>query len=166
MCNEALLKIFNTMVFPHFTYCCNIWSNPKNAESMKKLSTLQKRAARVILNIRIFQTPSSFMFSQLNWMPLADYFNFRKVILVFKVLHGLMPDYLNVFRYVSEINQRQTRNSNSNLLYVPRTKTEYFKRSFIISGSNMWNSLSENVRMSMSVACFKRNYLREYHHVF
>ena len=34
---------------------------------------------------------------QLKWMPLLDYFIFRKLILTFKVLHQMTPEYLNVF---------------------------------------------------------------------
>jgi hypothetical protein len=93
-----------TMIFSHA-----IWGYPRNADHVHKLCILYKRAARIILNIRNFQTPSNVMCAQLNWMRLSDYFVYRKCILVFKVLHGLMPVYLNVFRYVSEISQRQTR---------------------------------------------------------
>ena len=86
--------------------------------------------------------------------------------MVYKVLHALMPDYLNVFKYVSEVSQRQTRFSTSNVLYVPRAKTEYYTRSFNISGSKLWNNLNENVRNSVSVTCFKRNYFRNYRNAF
>jgi hypothetical protein len=86
------------------------------------------------------------MFSQLNWMPLSDYFVYRKCILVYKVfilvckgLHYLMSDYLNVFNYVTEINQKQSKSSNFAILYSPRVKTEYYKRLFSVSGSNAWN---------------------------
>ena len=49
------------------------------------------------------------MMQQLRWMPLSDYFKYRTIILVFKVLHGLTPDYLDVFKYVHEISSRSTR---------------------------------------------------------
>lgn len=43
------------------------------------------------------------MFIEFNWLFLLDYFVYRKVILVYKVLYGLMLDYLNVFKYVLEV---------------------------------------------------------------
>jgi hypothetical protein len=45
MSNAALLKIFNTMIFPHFTYCCTIWGKPNNADYVHKLCLVQERAA-------------------------------------------------------------------------------------------------------------------------
>jgi hypothetical protein len=75
-----------------------------------------------------------------------------------------MPEFFNVLKYVSEISQRQTRISNSNLFYVPRAKTEYYKRAFSVSGSNAWTVCkNEDVRNSTSVECFKSKYLSHYH---
>jgi hypothetical protein len=71
----------------------------RKAEHVHKLCLLQKRTSKIILDIRNVQTPSNIMFTELNRMPLSDYFVDRKYILVFKVLHGFMPDYLNVYRY-------------------------------------------------------------------
>ena len=88
---DLLLKSFNTIVFPHFNYCCTVWGNMKNKDCLHKLCKVQNRAARVILN-RNFYTPTTEMMQQLRWMPLSDYFKYRTIILVFKVLHGLTPD--------------------------------------------------------------------------
>lgn len=49
---------------------------------------------------------------------------------------------------------------------VHRAKTEYFIRTFSVSGSTMWNALSEDIINSTSVVCCKRNYVRDHHHTF
>ena len=107
---------------------------------LHKLCKVQNRAARVILN-RNFYTPTTEMMQQLRWMPLSDYFKYRINILVFKVLHGLTPDYFDVFKYVHEISSRSTRLSQSNALCIQRAKTQYLGRSFTIYGSHLWNIL-------------------------
>ena len=117
MSKEALLKIYNSVVFPHFNYCCTVWHGAKNKQCMDRLFRLQKRAARIILDIKIPHSVStSYLLSQLKWMPLTDYFMYRKIVLIFKVLHCIAPEYLNVFKYVHEVSTRNTRQSaNTNL---------------------------------------------------
>ena len=97
MSTEALLKVYNSVIFPHFNYCCTIWSNCKSANNLNKIFKLQKRAARIILNVRNAMTPSNTLFDKLRWMPMPDYFVYRKAVLVFKSLHQLTPEYLYVF---------------------------------------------------------------------
>ena len=71
-------------------------------------------------------TPTSVLFRELRWMSLPDYYTFRKLILVFKILYNLTPNYINVFKYVHQGNTRSTRLSTSNSLYVPRACTFVF----------------------------------------
>lgn len=124
--------------------------------------TQQKKAARILLNVRDILTPTSFLFSCLSWMPIKDYFMFRQVIFLYKVLYNQMPAYLSVFRYTRDVNCLQTRSNDfmSNLLYLPRPKTENYRRSY----SFLWNKLSQNIRNSTSVSNYKSVYLREYFH--
>ena len=163
MSNDALLKIYNCIVFPHFNYCCTVWSGAKNSSHLNRLCKLQKRAARTILGVRDILTPTNSLLSQLKWMPLLDYFVFRKLLLTFKVLHNMAPEYLNVFKYVNEVNTRVTRQSlDRTLLFIPRARTEYFKRSFVLSCSSLWNNLSFDLRNCTTIESFKKMYLEEY----
>lgn len=162
MSYQALLKVYNSIIFPHFNYCCTIWSNAKCTNNVDKIFRLQKRAARVILNVQNVMTPSDVMFSKLRWMPIPDYFLYRKAILVFKVLHQLTPEYLNVFKFVNQVSTRSTRQSVNNLLYVPKARTEYYRRSFIISGSVLWNNMSQTLRNCTTLDSFKKAYLDNY----
>ena len=95
-------------------------------------------------------------------MPINDYFVYRKCILTYKVLNNLTPEYLNVFQYDSQVSSRITRQSVNNLLFVPKAKTEYYRRSFVISSCNLWNNMSNEMRESTSLEIFKTKYLNEY----
>lgn len=162
MSNDALLKVYNSIIFPHFNYCCTVWCSSKNKSNMDCIFKLQKSAARIILNVHDFRTPSNEMFSLLRWMPISDYFIFRKLILIFKVLHNLTPSYMNVFRYISTVSTRNTRGSSDNLLYVPSCRTEYYKRSFTFSGTRLWNELPKEIRECLTLSSFKTSYLNRY----
>jgi hypothetical protein len=50
MPSNALLKVYNSIDFPHFTYCCTVWSKVKNQFYLEKVSKLQTRAERILLN--------------------------------------------------------------------------------------------------------------------
>ena len=93
-------------------------------------------------------------------MPINDYFVYRKCILTYKVLNNLTPEYLNVFQYVSQVSSRITRLiSVNNLIFVPKAKQEYYRRSFVISSCNLWNNMSNEMRESTSLEIFKTKYL-------
>jgi hypothetical protein len=95
-------------------------------------------------------------------MPINDYFVYKKCILTYKVLNNLTPEYLNVFQYVSQVSSRITRQSVNNLLFVPKAKTDYYRRSFVISSCNLWNNMSNEMRESTSLEICKTKYLKEY----
>ena len=162
MSGDALLKVYNCIKFPHFNYCCTVWSGARNSSNIDRLLKLQKRAARIILNVSEITTPSSILFQNLKWMPINDYFVYRKCILTYKVLNNITPEYLNVFQYVSQVSSRITRQSVNTLLFVPKAKTEYYRRSFVISSCNLWNTMSNEMRESTSLEIFKTKYLNEY----
>jgi hypothetical protein len=94
-------------------------------------------------------------------MPINDYFVYKKYNLTYKVSNNLTPEYLNVFQYVSQVNSRIIRQSVNNLLFVPKAKTEYYRRSFVISSYNLWNTMSNEMRESTSLEIFKTKYLNE-----
>jgi hypothetical protein len=49
----------------------------------------------------------------------------------------------DVLSYDSQVSSRITRQSVNNLLFVPKDKTDYYRRSFVLSSCNlcvkMWN---------------------------
>jgi hypothetical protein len=93
-------------------------------------------------------------------MPINDYFVYRKCILTYKVL--LNTRVFECFQYVSQVSSRITRQGVNNLLFVPKAKTEYYRRSFVISSCNLWNNMSNEMRESTSLEIFKTRYLNEY----
>ena len=93
-------------------------------------------------------------FSVLKWMPVHDYFVYRKLVLAFKVLNNMTPEYMNVFSFVSQVSSRTTRSSDSGILYLPKVRTEYYKRSFKVSSTILWNQLPESVTSFGSITSF------------
>ena len=62
------ILFYNSYILSCMDYCLSIWGGaPKYI--LKKLSKLQKRVARIILKAK-FDTPSSEIFSKLNWLSI------------------------------------------------------------------------------------------------
>ena len=47
---EELVKIYNSLVLPHFNYCSTIWNHNNKSRYIDKLSKLQNMSARIITN--------------------------------------------------------------------------------------------------------------------
>ena len=131
MPGAALLKIFNTIIFPYFNYCCTVWGTSMNKSYIDRLFELQKRAARIVLYTceTVYYSKCWYVFifemDTYKWL----FYLQETYILTFNVLHNMTPDYLNVFKFVHQVSTRTSRQSASNLLFIPRVRTEYYKGS-------------------------------------
>ena len=74
---------------------------------------------------------------------------------MYKTLHGVTPDYQRTrFVYRDNISAYLLRNTE-NKLFLPQPRTDYFKRSFLFSGAQLWNNLPTDLRQASSLADFK-----------
>ena len=162
---EELVKIYNSLVLPHFNYCSTTW-NDNNKSDIDKLSKLQKRAARIITSsdytIRSFQ-----VFKTLEWHPIKKLMDKRDLTMMFKILKNMVPNYLaKMFRKCD--NSNHSLRSNYLKLSLPKPKTDFLKRSFSYRVAIAWNSLpSEFLRevdKSQSYLPF-RNLLNNYYNM-
>ena len=101
------------------------------------------------------------MFLTLNWMPIEDRIKYRKAIMVYKSLNYLCPNYMtNMFRFVRQVHTKTTRSSSANDLYLPPGKhKQIYTNTFGYSSVKIWNTLSSNIRESVSLNDFKRKFL-------
>ena len=78
--------------------------------------------------------------------------------MVYKSLNVLAPDYLrNIFQKISEANNRQVRNSNTDLR-LPLLRTSTGQKSFAYKGAKVWSDVDSVVTASTSFSSFRRNY--------
>ncbi len=117
---SARKTFFNAHILPHLDYCCTVWGSSPHVNA---LLSVQKRAARIILDIKDIQAPqnrSSILFSQLGWMPIYNRIAFRKATMVYKSLNNLAPPYMtNMLKHTTNFHSRQTRAATRNDLAVP-----------------------------------------------
>ena len=148
------IAFYNGYILPLIDYCSVVWGN-SSEENLNRILKLQKRAARSIMNAS-YDTPSSFLFKQLEIMPIKVRIFYHKAVSVYKGLHELAPGYIcNLFCEAQTFHERKLRSSCSGNLAIPRPHLECFKKSLSYSGPKVWNSLPSDVKSATSLANFK-----------
>ena len=156
---DVLKKFYQGYILPLIDYGSITWSGTSST-NLDRILKLQKRAARIILHVD-YNTPSATMFRELGWQPINKRLTYNKVVLTYKALNKLTPEYIkNLLKPVSETHSRSLRSSVNGTLSVPRPRTSLFDRSFSSPAPRIWNSLPVSVRNSSSLNGFK-NSLKE-----
>ena len=150
---ETLLLLINAFVFSKLFYCSTVWSNTSKS-NVRKLQRVQNFAARIIFGFRKFDHISQGIKS-LKWLPVKDRLYLNDAIMMYKCINKLAPDYLaDKFVQRSHIHNRNTRSRNQ--LDIPRCRISTGQRSFVYRGTQLWNSLSYDVRTAKCPKVFKR----------
>lgn len=137
-----LVSLYNALITPYFDYCSTVWGNCGTVLS-NKLQKLQNRAARIITTSR-YEIRSTEILSTLNWCNLQTRRIQQKCTLMYKIINGISPSYLNeMFVPVNETHNHNLRNSEVNVK-IPLPRSEYLKRSLAYSGAVLWNGLPIN----------------------
>ena len=124
---------------------------------MKKLQTVQNRAARLIFRANRREQTSPLL-KQLHWLPVNERILFKILTLGFKACTGDAPVYLsNLLKYhVHSSNTSFLRShADKRLLIRNRTYTSYGDKAFINSMTVLWNKLPQTLRVACSLNMFK-----------
>ena len=151
---SALTSLYNSIVKPHFRYCCSMWGCAGTTE-INRLQKLQNRAARIVTNSS-FDTPSNQLIETLGWKTINEAIDIQSKTIVFKSLNELAPLYLrSLFGKNSKSTSYRLRNTSTDLR-LPKKRTENGKKSFSSRGAKLWNSLSANCKKPASLSTFKQ----------
>ena len=150
------IQYYNSIISPVMTYVSAIWSNC-DKELFFRVFKLQKRAARVILYAERM-APSIELLNRLKWIPFYEKCKIDKASIMFKRIHGVLPSYLNEHILINNSrHSRTTRYSNFNVLCPRYNRETEGGRTFLVTGTKIWNELPLRIRMADSIRCFKNN---------
>ena len=149
---NTAVQVYQTLIQPHFDYCCSVWDGLGETLSCK-MQKLQNRAARVSMRAN-YDASAGILLDALHWDNLSLRREKLKAGLVFKTLKGNVPLYLQNMFSVRGIGYN-IRNSEMRL-NLPKPRTNYLKRSFSYSGALLWNSLPQDIRKLQSFAQFRK----------
>ena len=156
---HVLKLIYERTVQPEMDYACSIWCHTYD-KNIEKLQRAQNYAARIITgNFDYINWRSITILRLLKWMTIKERCNYFTAMMMYKALNGLTPEYLSdTIVLAGEAHDRETRLTDSFDVYVPGYNSAMLKRSFIYNGSVLWNSLPLDIKNSVNIHTFKRNY--------
>lgn len=149
---ETLIHAFITS---RLDYCNGVlYGLP--SKTLDRLQYVQNSAARVLTRSKPWQhiTPT---LKKLHWLPVKFRISYKILLLTYKSLHGLAPQYLaDLLHRCSQ--PRSLRSSDKDQLATPRTRLRTFgDRAFCVSAPTLWNKLPLHIRHAPTLLSFKKN---------
>ncbi len=120
---------------------------------LNRLQYVQNSMARMITSTRKYDhiTP---VLKELHWLPITARINFKVLLITYKCLNGLAPEYLS--ELLKPFDTQGMRSTEQGLLLIPRTHlVTYGDRAFSRAAPYLWNQLPRHIRNSSSVNVFK-----------
>ena len=124
---------------------------------LKKLRRVQYASARIIL-LSKEQWNLLPLLKELHWLPIMYRIHYKLLLLTFKALNGLGPQYLSDLLQPVTSTHRVLRSSSQNLLIIPFSKSvTYADRSFSVAAPTLWNAIPADLRASKDIKHFKKS---------
>ena len=149
---NALLKLYKSLILPHFLYCSSVWDPPKSSVNSNSLERVQHFGLRMCTRSWKADYPS--ILSSTNLPSLSSSRSRSKLLLLYKILHGYLFFPPNILVY-SPHPLRSSRHYHPCNLVVPYSRTSSSLHSFIPSACSLWNSLPPIIKSSSTISSFK-----------
>ena len=145
--------MLNVYLYEH--YPTGLWTT---AHNINKVQRLQNRAARILTgNYDYVNTRGIDLVKTLGLMNVSQRRDYFMIMLMFKSIHGLVPNYLcDEITMQRDIAERTTRYTIDNNVHVPHITLECCKNAFAYRGPVLWNALPENIKKCESLNGFKQ----------
>ncbi len=141
----------NTLVTSILDYCNSLLYGLPDC-LLNKLWCVQTSSARLITMTRKYDHISPVM-EDLHWLPIWERINYKVLLLKYKSLNGLAPQYLRDL--LEHRPDCSTRRNHKNLLVNPQVRTVTFGgRAFRKAALDLWNNIPNSL-------CLSTNSLRE-----
>lgn len=146
------IKIYNTIINPHFEYCPTILLLGTNG-MIQNLQILQNKAMRSILKCNRY-TPISNILSILNWLSIKQRIIFCTLLFIYKIKNNLTPNYLQrKLTRRADVQPYNLRNNNNlNVQFFTNNRTQNM---LFYKGLQMFNSLPNDVQIENNMLRFK-----------
>ena len=152
---KASLTIYKSFVRPHLNYGDILYDKPNNENFQNKSENVQYRACLVTTGA-IQGTSRTKIYDELGLHSLIKRRWCNKLIFFWKIVNGLLPDYLySCLDFPSQINY-SLRSVSTSVIKHPMSRTKSFKNAFFPYCINEWNNLTVEIRNSKSVSAFKK----------
>ena len=151
---DKLKLLYHTLLEPHLTYCCSVWSSPHKTGNLDRILRLQKAAVRII-TCSSYLSHSNPLFYKLKILKIYELSHLSKLVFMFKSVHNLLPNqFCNYFMTVDQTHSYNTRTASNYV--VPYARTASRAHNLQVLGPRLWNSLSDDLKREFFLPAFKR----------
>ncbi|MCG8092513.1 MAG: hypothetical protein JAZ17_02615 [Candidatus Thiodiazotropha endolucinida] len=149
----ALEKIYVAFIRPLLEYSDSVWDNC-STECKNNLESIHNEAGRIVSGATKLCSIEKLL-AELGWETLQARRTKHKLVVFYKIINGLTPDYLSdlVPPLVGDSNPYNLRNANA--IQCIRARTNLFFNSFFPSTIRAWNSLPQVIKDANTVTAFK-----------
>ena len=155
---NALCALYKSMLLPVIEYCDVIFDNCTIRAALA-LENVQRRAALACTGA-YKHTSNDRLLLELNWIPLRQRRTNHKLVILYKIIHGLAPSYLTAILPRPRDAGYRLRSFNNMSLPTPSARLSCVRNSFLNSSIKSWNSLDKIIRSSPSYFSFKSKLLK------
>ena len=156
---ECRIMVVQSLVLSCLNYCLKVWGST-NKTQLTRISKIQNFAAKVAAGGARKYDHVTPIYEKLKWLRMGEKYVYEVCLLVFKILHKHLPDWLFVLPTVAQTRGGSITTRNLDTLYVPRIKTDTGARALSVIGPKLWNNLPMNIKCSNTLSSFKSNLLR------
>jgi len=147
------INLYYSIVHPYLTYCNIIWAS-NYPSRLKRLTTLQKRAIR-IMNNSSYLLPTDPIFKHLRILKLEQITSWQVSEFMYRYATRQLPAiFNNYFTSISEVNPYNIRSLSNYRSIFTRTNTRKFSLKSI--GPKTWNCIPTEIRSIPNTYSFKR----------
>ena len=132
-----------SLVLSVINYCLVIWGTT-NKTQMTRVQRLLNFAAKVAVGgAKRYDHVTPFL-NELKWLKMDSKYFYDMCILMFKILNGLLPDWLISLPSIAQVREESICTRQRNNLFIPRTFTETGAKAFNVKGTYSLEYITSN----------------------
>ena len=155
---KSLETIYLSFIRPTIEYGDILYAGTYESD-LCKLDRIQVDAMRIVTGATE-RSNIALLYEELCWPLLESRRQVHCLSMMFKIVNGLAPQYLCdlISPRVNIPEGRNLRSTKNDLLPIPFTRTESFRRSYIPHSIRLWNGLNNAIRSCPTIETFKNAY--------